>query len=401
MRSDYFVLRLNKRVALFVLLLFFLEPPGYINHLNSSAFHYLMIMGEFLAYLYILVKHIIKKRFSIIVFLSILMYGCIVLSTALNGGSTFASIRYSMGFVLMGTFLFNEIDNVDDLLKACVIYLLVMITVNFVTIVTIPEGMYTVYTSYMGKQILGQTAWFFANKNGIGKYCLYLLFFLSIRDYKKGGNLSPLFFFGAAICIATTVAVWSATSIVTTILFVVFIVLTPIIRRIKPKAFDVYYFTIALVIIFIAFILVQNVSFAGGFIERVLRKSTTFNGRTLIWNNVIYLFRKKPFLGYGYISNVDARVLIGHKAASDAHNMFLTDLLYGGASCLCFFILIISILIRKIKANQYSYDGIVLTSFVFCFFLMCLFENTSSTIYWIIIAYGFYIFREKVKYGRD
>ena len=384
-------LSLNRYAAWLFVLLFFMEPPSYVTNSSNSLLHEFMLAGEYMSYIYILIKFVNRRRHSTAVLLSLVLYGIIIVSTWYNSGNVLLSVRYSMGFVFMVMLTANEIDQIDLLWRTIISYMTIMLTINLITVFLFPEGMFTTYSTYMGQRVIGQNTWFYANKNGVGKYCIYVLTITSLHEFKRSTSHSLLFFYLAVISIATVVLVWSATSVVTVILLAILLTFVPLISNRKPKAFNILYFLIILIVLFFAVVVMQNAEAFNYIIQGILKKNITFNGRTPIWSSALYLIYQKPILGYGYMSGVNTRALLGYQAASDAHNLFLSLLLYGGALCLAVFFVVLGFVIRNVKRTQYSYDGIILSAFIFSFYLMCLFENTSSTLYWAILTYGLYM----------
>ena len=87
------------------------------------------------------------------------------------------------------------------------------------------------------------------------------------------------------------------------------------------------------------------------------------------------------------MTNQEFRQLIGNVSASDAHNLFLTFMIYGGICSIAIMIFIIAKMAGGIRKIQYDPPGIVLTIFLFLFMIMMIFENTVNEIYWIIFAW--------------
>lgn len=384
-------LRVNKKTMIYILMLFIIATPGYISHIGGKVMDYFLLVGELLTYAFIFVKWVKTKRISPILILSILMYGTIVFSTWINGGNVYQAFRVEIGYIMMIMLIDNEEKNIDCLWKACIIYLSTVITINFITIILFPDGMYDVYTSYNDKLILGQTQWFFSSKNGIGKPILFLLYFKSDYDYRKYKKLQPSFYFIAAICFLSLISIWSATSMVSCALMIIMVLLAGFIHNKTPKIYNINTFLVIIAFLFVAFVILHIIGIFSGFVTYVLNKNLTFNGRTPIWSISIFRILSRPIIGYGYLSKEEFRMLIGRRPASDAHNYLLTLGVYGGFVAMIIFIIIVLLIAKSIKKKQYEYSGIIITAFVFTFFLTMLFENTTSKLYWLILVYAYYL----------
>lgn len=394
-------IRINRKAILFFLMMFVIQTPRQISIIESEnqVVHLFLIGVELLVYALIFLKWIIRRKLSPTLILSILMYGTIVLSTAINNGSIFNAIRHVIGFVFMVMLIDNEADDIDTLWKACIAYLTIMIIINFITIIMYPEGMSelrTVYT-YNGVQRYGQIAWFLTGKNGLGKYILCLLFFKADIDLKQKNRLSLGFYIIAAISYISLIQVWSAASITVVPILLLFILFAKTIVRNKFKLVNVYLLSAVIVFSFIIFVLIGNASIFSRFLTNVLKKSVTFNGRVPIWDASILKILAKPVLGYGYISGDDYRELIGYRAASDSHNYFLTVAIYGGIIAVIFLIVLLIKVLQSIRRIQYTNEGVLLTGFIFSFFLLMLFENTSMKLFWLILCYAYYLGKDRVR----
>lgn len=388
-------LRIEKKTLLFMLMLFFVATPGYITHIGGKLMNYFLLFGEMLTYALIFWKWLRVKRISSIHILSVLMYGTIILSTWLNGGNVYQAFRTEIGYIFMIMLIDNEGSEIDCLWKACIFYLSIVIIINYLTILLFPDGMYDVYASYNDELILGQKQWFFSSKNGMGKPILFLLFFKSDYDLKRHNKLQPSFFIISAICLLSLVSVWSATSIVACTIMIVIVSLARLIYEKRPRVFNIYVFLAVIALLFVEFEIMQNVGFFSNFISIVLKKNLTFNGRILIWTRSIRCILNRPLLGYGYLPKDDFRMLIGLRAASDAHNYLLTLGVYGGFTAMILFVIIVLLVAKSVKKKQFEYSGITMTACLFSFFLTMLFENTTSKLYWLILVYAYYLGRNQ------
>lgn len=363
-------------------------PSAYLSRSINIFIRYFFLFGRICACLYVLIIWLKKRRVSP----TLLLFGCmvstIVLSTWLNNGNIIGAITYRVDELVVIMWLDAEIDDLDSFWKTCIVYLSIMIVINFITILAFPNGMYDSYVNYNGILITEQSTWFYASKNGLGKSILYLLFFCAERDLNYYGKLSKHFYFISVVSIISLIVTWSASSLVAAILMIVIILLAKIVHRYRFRLFNLKLFFAIITGLFFLIIILQRVDFFASFITVVLKKNLTFNGRIPIWANAIMRIGQKPLLGYGYLTGTEFISLIGRAPATDAHNYFLTLTVNGGFIALLFFLIILLMVMYSIKKYQYEYSGITLSAFLFSFFILMMFENTSSILYWVILDYA-------------
>ncbi len=367
---------------LYAIVLFFLCTPPFFDYIGIKAISLVLDLGSILVYLWIALKWICKGRISAIMILAILMFGSIVVSTITNGGELPRVLLYVNRYLIVIFLVSNEKSKIDVFFRGCVVYLTFCAFVNFVSILLFPDGMNARFS------IVGQPYWFLSNKNGLGKVLLVWLFFKADCDYRFHGHLTRSFFLIAAVALASVILVWSAASMVVIALMISIVVCSPYIHKTRPRLFNIYYFLLAIVILFLLFVIVQNTGVFSDFITKVLKKSLSFNGRTPIWKSAINRILDRPVLGYGYIPKSEFIELIGRKAAADAHNYLLTLGVYGGFIPMVLFIGIVLLVAKRVHKIQFEYEGIAITAFVFSFLVLLIFENTSNNLFWIIFTYA-------------
>lgn len=377
---------IEKKTLIFTIVLFFIAPPDYLSNVwNSGLLYYFLQAGMLFSYLYIIYLWISRRKFSAIVLPVAAMYGVIIISTIINNGDLFAIFVRAVGVILMVMLVDSEKDQIDYLWKAAVIYLTLMMFITFVTILVYPNGLEVADRR-------GQTLWFYSVKNGLGKPLLCLLFFTADYSLRKYNMLKWYYYVIAALSWTSVYLIKSSTSLVALTIMIVLTVFAPVIRNRQFKLFNIYVFLGIIAFAFILFVVLQNVWIFSSFIVNVLNKSVTFNGRSGIWQAAISRILQKPILGYGYLSTSQFVSLIGHHAASDAHNYLLTIGVYGGIVSIVLFLIVLLLLAKSVRKQQFEYSGITITMFVFAFLLMMNFENTSNRIFWLILSYGCSLF---------
>lgn len=384
----------RKKKLLFMFMLLFFATPSYFSFISAdfALLDKVLMAGELLSCLVIMMIWLQQRYVSPFFLLVTAMYGTILVSTILHGGNVYQTFRVNMDYVFLVMLVDNEKDDIDCLWDGCTGYLTIMAVINLVTMILYPEGMYETYISFQGQELLGHQAnWFLANQNGLGKYLLCLLFFKSCLDFKRWRKLTGGFWVDVVICIASLSICRSATSIVCVTVMILLIAFTNLISKYRFALFNVYCFYIIIAAFFILFILVQNVGPFAYFITEILHKTIYFSGRTRIWSAVIERIFESPVIGFGYMSREGFKEFMAIRGASDAHNYFLTLGIYGGFVAIGLMLIIVFALAHRIRKTQYTKGGIVATAFMFSFFMMMLFENTTSKIYWCVLASIWYM----------
>jgi len=102
-------------------------------------------------------------------------------------------------------------------------------------------------------------------------------------------------------------------------------------------------------------------------LTQILKKSITLNGRSLIWERVMFYCAKSPVIGYGYEqrSATIAKITMSH-----AHNLLLEILYRGGVIGLTLFVCSLFSIGKRLKRNRdhrlASFLGVIIATFI-CF----------------------------------
>lgn len=125
----------------------------------------------------------------------------------------------------------------------------------------------------------------------------------------------------------------------------------------KNKILNLKWITVILVII--------NLLILGGFqsglLDRLLEligRDSSFTGRTLIWDKAFRIVAENPWIGHGYVCQVEyynQGVRLNH-----CHNFFLNLLLTGGIVYLALIILLLWIVGKKLSDNTSVYSNYIL-----------------------------------------
>lgn len=393
--------RLNSQTLHCVIMffvMFFLFTPSYITSHTSGAVSALLSLGKYASYGWIVYRFVFKTgEISSGLLMCVLLYAEIFVATAVNHGPLGLCIVYAVKFIMAFMLYENEKKDLKTFLKVFCLYLFAISAVNLGTLIVHPEGLYMAQSiSATGKLMDGQRAWFMSNKNGMGKYFLFLMTFSAIYDFETSRKLTFRYYTTAAVCLISIIIAHSSTSIAVTAVSIVLTLLVPVICRLKPKIFNIYVLLAINAVLYVVFVISHNAGFFKYIITDVLQEDMTFNGRTPIWDGAMARISESPLFGYGYLGSRNFRILINNISASDAHNLILTFTVFGGIGALVIMLAIIFTMAKRIRKVQYEPQGVVLTIFLFMFMIMMIFENTGNEIYWIVFACCFDMSRRRV-----
>ena len=351
---------INYKLILAIFLIFPFIKPNYIIHIESLNLIYnIMQILNLIIIVFLLVKNKkISKEFLLIVFMQLIL----VTSTYINNGEIIDAIVNSIQIIAFALIIYYLTQkDIKIFFKAMAIILLVLVLINYITIIARPEG-YLI--GYLKK-------WFFGTKNNHFSiilpaiicnyiYCLYA---------KEKKSLNIYFYLLLLISGASILFLQSATSLVAFLITIMYFPLRKFIKDINIKLYLVIYIIVSLCIL--VFNIQNNFKFI---IEDVLNKDLTFTGRTEIWEKSIDFIKEKPILGYG-VENQDYRVIkFGKESFIHCHNMILEIFYQGGLTLFILFSMFLSLVIKNIKLIK-----------------NCNLKNFSM---WMIIVYSIALFTE-------
>lgn len=246
--------------------------------------------------------------------------------------------------------------------------LVILILINFVSILLFPSGLYIDNNGYKDN-------WFLGFKN------IHILFIMPaiivniISSYLKKGKLTFSNYLFIFICLISLILSNSSTSILGIFILFIYLILKNLINRfnfINVKTLTItYLMTFFGVIIF----KIQNaLSFI--FVD-ILHKDLTFTGRTKVWADAIDLIGQRPLLGYGMEYRFIRLTRSPDFPVYHAHNEMLEIVyktgLFGFISFIVFFIESV----KKLYVNRDNEIVKILTFILFVFLIMMLTEAYS------------------------
>ena len=304
------------------------------------------------------------KISKIILLISIYQF-IALFSTFINSGS-YWDLMLSAGSIISFSILIEICLYYDfsTMLKSLDWILTMLCIVNLITIIAFPDGL---YTDAMGKS----NGYYFLGLDNIHSMFILPLLCVKLLRLKPESSLLHT----AIILIIFSLSVyltWSATAVVAISVFIMLIVMYKM--KITPRILNIncYYF-----LIFISFLGVVVFRWEEAFsyiIENILGKSLQLSGRTYLWDHVFLAIQKKPFLGYGILSQGQMLSLLGN---SHCHSLFLQVIFQCGYIGLILYIIILFSIIKPLQMYKNTYSGYVLSAVVFAYLINFLVETQS------------------------
>lgn len=189
--------------------------------------------------------------------------------------------------------------------------------------------------------------------------CIALLYIYLNKKYVRG-------FILIAACYFTTILVWNATTIVALAGLSFVLLFGFLLRETNRKTKILLSVMLIMSLLLNLFVLF---AYSGGnyplvdfIIEKILRKSTTFTGRTYIWGEALQMIKEKPIFGYGFRPEI---VVNENAVFIHAHNMLLQRLTATGIPGLILFIWLHIELIREVDKGRNSLARLYMVAGVF------------------------------------
>lgn len=151
-----------------------------------------------------------------------------------------------------------------------------------------------------------------------------------------------------------------------------------------------YYLLVAIVLEF-AIVIFQVQKYFAWFLVDILHKDLSFTGRVDIWNMAMEAIAERPLFGYGLkLDMFFIDTIYTTNASVQTHCEYLQILVYGGVILMAAFLLMLFIIIPKCKKCKDSKLLTIMTSGVFCFFMMLMIDNYRNNIPFFMMLYLLY-----------
>lgn len=229
---------------------------------------------------------------------------------------------YSCVLVIAQGILFNYMLRKDNIsaLKAFLGTFEIIVTLNLLSIILFPAGMYNVG----GERIY--TLIGHANTTILYVLPMAALSWIAYREWRGTAR----WVFDNIVGALSVILIGSATGAV---LYAVFLLLMLVTQDERIRKLSVWLFFCLFFLISVSIILFHVQEILSGFVEIVLKRSLDFTGRTFYWNRHLEMIAQRPFLGHGAAPGEQ------RYGGLAAHNFFL-EVLFEGGFVLLFFVAI-------------------------------------------------------------
>lgn len=261
-------------------------------------------------------------------------------------------------------------------INALCIVLITLVTINYLSMVLFPDGLYRIYSATSGST----ARWVLGNRNGYGAKLELTLLLAGLADYYAARRLSYRFALAACVAVGTALLSDGAT---TTVAIVLLVVLTSVLSATRMGGINArlaVLFGAAAFVAVVIFRIAEHLPYVeiATFLGKDLRYSSdaTFTGRTYIWDIALGRIAGSPVWGLGvqdYVASYVAQ-LAGNSFDS-AHNTVLQMLFWGGAVGLALFAGVLACVARTIDRINDKRLRSVFVATMFAMAISALFEN--------------------------
>lgn len=294
-----------------------------------------------------------------------LIYSTIIYSACIQGHDELVSVLSInfCGIVMSLVFEYWLKNHFYDTIRFLYLSLFILVGINFIFLLTFPDGLYTSTLELPNVTIASQLTynlnWLFGYKNNQFGYTLPFLAIICIYKYFKDKKLKKSNIVIFSICILTEILAQATMATVLLIIYTITIFLilnkrSKLINIIK-KFYNVKTIIFAVIIVVLNIVVFTSDNWIANIMTEAslaLGKDTKFNGRSQIWTVSINFIRESPIIGYG---NINSEVFIEQSkvlGGTHAHNYLLHIMILGGILCLIEHILLYFVTIKEMTQNR-------------------------------------------------
>ena len=306
-------------VLYILLLLPFFGPRGtiIINQTITKIFftYFPIVISIFIFVSLFKRKKISHTNILIIVFFSYLI--CITFFKSGDLNSILQTSIKSIGICLLLDYGLK--NNTRIFIKSITYLLLILIIINFVTIVLFPNGMYVSDTSYTGN-------WFLGFRNVHILFIFPAIIFNVINNHLNSNKSKKSNYIIVLFGLLSLALAGSSTS-----LFGVFCLLVYLLFENKFifKKINIRFLTIIFLILFFSITIFRLQNIFEYLIVNILNRNLTLTNRIYIWDQVIDYIKLNPIFGYG-VEFRNLRLLKTLPISYHAHNQILEIIYQSG-----------------------------------------------------------------------
>ncbi len=325
---------------------------------------------------FIILLIILKNgTFSKIIGYILLFLFTMFLSSIINSQSLLNIISFVFHVFVLCLVVDYGISNDTKLfLNSFEMLLSILICVNFLTVITYPEGMYINNLGFRYNWLLGY-------KNSHISYVMPAIFISFINSYYTFNKLKLRNILLLIISIISTIMVDNSTGLFALSLISCFLLLSKLFKK-RKNILNIFSYSIINISLFFGIVIARVQNYFSTIIVDVLHRDLTFTGRTYIWDKVLLMIQRSKIFGYGKTFQYTDTIV-------SSHNQILEILYKNGILGLIGYLLVVFNSFRELWKYR-EYKVVQFMSFImFTYFVMMLTEAYSHEyiIYLYVICY--------------
>lgn len=302
---------MKTKEKIFIALCFFaFIQPNFLVKIN--VLNYMSIGMALLCTLILLLRSFKKNvKFDITIFFLLLWRLLIFIPTLNHSGEIVKWGYQSIVFVGLYLLIKNYVCN-KEAFKIVYKMIFIYVLLNILLMVIYPNGIFPQYGIY-----------FLGIRTRFTEFSIALMYISLIyyNEYSlKNKKSKRILILSYILAVINILSKWVATGIVVMGLSILFYL---ILRNKKKLSFIYCFGFIFLIVLTINLINGNLLNLFSGFFE-LLNKDITLTGRTIIWENAIYMAKKYFLFGFGYVN--DGNIISYHNGLWQAHNTILQSM---------------------------------------------------------------------------
>lgn len=353
---------------------------------SISSVEMILNFGALALFAYVVIIATKKKKYLDYNWLGMLMivllFAAQFLSTIINHGRILYSLVSSVKVITVCLWLLCNRKNLWKIFNTIKYYLGVLLTVNLITMILLPDGI--IRTKTMWKTF--DPMWILSLANSMTPYVLATLILTMVsiqrnRNFKK----SKIDYFILAVCVTTSIIANSATQLTGTALLLLPYLYKKVRKQEKKSKVHITAYMVTAITLFLLLVLWNRTDLFSFLVVNVLRRDLTFTSRLRIWNASIGSVVHKPIFGYGI---KDITIIQTMLLASHQHDYYLHLLFQGGLLAFVPFVMMLNCCRLSLTKHKSEYNfllSISLFAFLIVFITESYGEGTYIAPFYIII----------------
>lgn len=304
--------------------------------------------------------HFKKIKFNSIMVSIILIESALWIST-LRAGSSMGAVTTQLisvtAFVIIVDIMLKE-DTVRCI-RVLYIIMALLIYINVISMLLFPDGLYTA-TGVVGTK----KYYFLGHQNSLGLYATIAIclgeFLLQIEEGEKFKLKNLIILEGVSLFYI--IHVWSVVSF----LSVAGIMAITFFNRMSKQGWHIslVWSLFLNIMIFILFVIMQNLQIFSLFFQKFLNRDITLSGRTTVWTMAFKSFLQNPIWGVGQGKGYE---MFGY---ATTHNRYLNTMFTGGLVGITLFAILLILICRKLRYLKETMIAILTAYFTVLFVII-------------------------------